>query len=65
MTLKLAMDHLGLQIYKVYINDEPGLALIYFTARSNLVKIAYYVYTRFRCQMMFTGRLSDVSVRFR
>ena len=27
----------GTQAYKVYINDDPGLTLTYFTARSNLV----------------------------
>ena len=33
----------------MYINDKPELTLIYFTARSNLDKMAYcsykYVYT--------------------
>ena len=41
MILKLDMDHQGLKVYKVYIHDYPGLTLTYFTARSNLVKIAY------------------------
>ena len=27
----------GLKLNKVYINDDPGLTLTYFTARSNLV----------------------------
>ena len=27
MTLKLGVQHLGLEIYKVYINDDLGLAL--------------------------------------
>ena len=27
--------------YKVYINDDPGLTLTYFTARSNLVPYAF------------------------
>ena len=31
----------GTQGYKVYINDDPGLILIYFTTRSSLVKFAY------------------------
>ena len=35
------MDLQGLKVYKVYINDDPGLTLTYFTARSNLVKIAH------------------------
>ena len=29
--------HWGLKLYKVYINDDPGLTLTYFTARSNWV----------------------------
>ena len=32
MMLKLGMDHQGLKINKVYINDEPGLTLTFFTA---------------------------------
>ena len=31
MILKLGMYHLGLKLYKVYINDDPGLTLTYFT----------------------------------
>ena len=27
MILKLVMQHQGLKLYKVYINDDPGLAL--------------------------------------
>ena len=46
MILKLCMDHQGLKVYKVYLNDDPGLTLTYFTARSNLFKIAYCAYTR-------------------
>ena len=33
--------HWGLKLYKVYINDDPGLTLTYFTARSNLVPYAF------------------------
>ena len=40
MILKLGTDHQGLNVYKVYINDDAGLTLTYFTARSKLVKIA-------------------------
>ena len=35
MILKLGMQHRGIKLYKVYINDDPGLTLTYFTARSN------------------------------
>ena len=37
MILKLGMKHRGLELYKVYINDDPGLTMTYFTARSNWV----------------------------
>ena len=35
------MSHWGLKLYKVYINDDPGLTLTYFKARSNLVPFAF------------------------
>ena len=41
MILKLGMEHWELKLYKVYINDDPGLTLTYFTARSNLVPYAF------------------------
>ena len=37
MILKLGILHWGLKLYTVNINDDPGLTLTYFTARSNLV----------------------------
>ena len=37
MILKLSMQDEGLKLYKIYINDDPGLTLTYFTARSNWV----------------------------
>ena len=39
--LKLGMQHRALEYYQVYSNDDPGLTLIYFTARSNLVPYAF------------------------
>ena len=41
MILKLGLQHQGLKLYKVYINDDPGLTLTYFTARSNLVAYTF------------------------
>ena len=45
MTLKLGRQQKGLELYKSYINvclnDDPGLTLTYFTARSNLVPKAF------------------------
>ena len=44
MMLKLGMDHLRHKVYKVYINNDTGLTLTYFMARSNLVKNFYCAY---------------------
>ena len=41
MTLKLGMQHRVLKYYQVCSNDDPGLTLTYFTARSNLVPDAF------------------------
>ena len=41
MTLKLSMQHLVLEYYQVCSNDDPGLTVTYFTARSNLVPYAF------------------------
>ena len=37
MILKFGMQDRGLKFYKVCINGDPGVALTYFTAMSNLV----------------------------
>ena len=37
MILNLVMEHQCLKLYKLYINDDPGLTMICCTARSNLV----------------------------
>ena len=34
MILKLGVKHLGMELYKVFINHDPGMTLTYFTARS-------------------------------
>ena len=41
MTLKHGMQHKVLEYCQVYSNDDPGLTLIYFTARSNLALYAF------------------------
>ena len=41
MTLKLGMQHRVHKYYQVYLNDDSGLTLTYFTARSNLVSYAF------------------------
>ena len=37
MTLKLSVHHRVLKYYQVCSNDDPGLTLTYFMARSNMV----------------------------
>ena len=41
ITLKLGMQHLVHKYYEVCSNDDRGLTLVYFTARSNLVPYAF------------------------
>ena len=41
MVLKLGMKHQAVDLYKVYINHDPGMTLTYFTARSSLVPHAF------------------------
>ena len=41
MTLKLSMQHRVHEYYQVCSNDDLGLTLTYFTARSNLVPDAF------------------------
>ena len=55
MTLKLGMHHRVLEYYQVCSNDDPGLTLTYFTARSNLVPYAF---------VWEKGRTMDVSDGF-
>ena len=35
------MQHWILEYYQVYSNDDPGLTLTYFTARTNLIPYAF------------------------
>ena len=41
MTLKLGMQHEVLEYYQVCSNDDPGLTLTCFTARSSLIPYAF------------------------
>ena len=41
MTLKLGMQDRVYEYYKIYSNDDAGLTLTYFRARSNLVHYAF------------------------
>ena len=41
MTLNLGMHHRVLEYYKVCSNDDSGLTLTYFTARSNLIPYTF------------------------
>ena len=41
MTLKLGMQHRVHKYYQVCSNDDPGLTITYFMARSNLLPYAF------------------------
>ena len=41
MILKLGMKQQAMELYKVYINHDPGMTLTYFTARSTKVTNAF------------------------
>ena len=41
MALKLGMQHWVLEYCQVYSNDDPGLTLTYFMAKSNMVPYAF------------------------
>ena len=41
MTLKLGMQHQVLKYYQLSSNDDPGLTVTYFMARSNLVPYTF------------------------
>ena len=41
MILKVGMQHRVLEYYQVCSNDDLGLTLTYFAARSNLVSFAF------------------------
>ena len=41
MTLKVGLQQRVLKYFQVYSNDNPGLTLTYFTARSNLVPYSF------------------------
>ena len=41
MTLKLGMKHWVLEYYQICSNEDPGLTMTYFKARSNLVPYAF------------------------
>ena len=41
MILKLGIKHHRLKVYKDYIDDDPGLTWVCFTARPNLVTYVF------------------------
>ena len=49
--LKLGMKHQGEELYKVYINHDPGMTLTYFTARSTSVAHAFEWGKLSKCQL--------------
>ena len=52
MILKPGMKHEGEELYKVYINHDPGMTLTYFTARSTWVAHAFEWGKLSKCHLM-------------
>ena len=52
MILKLGVKHQWLELYKVYINHDPGMTLTYFTARSTKVANAFEWEKMVKCYLM-------------
>ena len=52
MILKLVMKHQTVELYKVYINHDPGMTLTYFMARSTLVAYAFEWRKKGKCHLM-------------
>ena len=51
MILKLGVKHLGMELYKVYINHDPWMTLTYFTARSTQATHAFEWGKVFKCHL--------------
>ena len=62
MTLKLVMQHRVLEYYQVCSNDDPGLTMTYFMARSNLVPYAFVLEKRKTMEFSETIVVYDVKV---
>ena len=41
MIMKLGMEQYVLKLYKVYINDDPGLTMSHFKTMSNFAKLVF------------------------
>ena len=51
MILKLGMNHLGTEFYKIYINHDTGMTLSYFTARSTKIAHAFEWTKLLKCHL--------------
>ena len=52
MILNLGVKHLGMELYKVCINHDPGMTLSYLMARSTLVAHAFEWGKIGKCHLM-------------
>ena len=64
MSVNLGMGQQGIKIYKVYINDDFGLTLIFSMASSNFVKITYCAFARPKCQKRVNRTFSPLVLYF-
>ena len=52
MILKLDRKHQAMELYKVYINHDPGMTLTFFTARSTKAAHAFEWEKIGKCHLM-------------
>ena len=52
MILKLGMKHQAMELYKIYINHDPGMTLTFFTARSTKAAHAFEWEKIGKCHLM-------------
>ena len=62
MTLKLGVQHRVLKYYQVCSNDDHGMTLTYFTARSNLVPYAFVLKKGKTMDFSETIVVSDIKI---
>ena len=56
MILKLGMERQGLEVYTVYISDDPWLTLTNLTTMSSLAKFAFCAFSRPRYQSLYNHK---------
>ena len=56
MILKLGMKHQGEELYRIYINHDPGMTLTFFYGKVNLGHQSRFLNEKKTRKMSFNGR---------